>query len=387
MYVSNERQGLARTALAASLDRRRVLRLGAGVAAGAFLAPLGLPRRAFASAGELQVMAWEGYELTDQLAAWREANGIEVQSTPITNQDDVQNKFIGGNPPPIDLAEFNQAYNRLYVETLRIVKPLDRALIPNYSAENLFDAFHDKDTWLFDGELWGAPYIWGMNTLIYNPAAMAAPTSYKDLLAPELAGRIAIMDDSVATWPVAARVAGLGDKYPNVTPDELALIFETLVKFRDQARVIALNYGDLASLMASGEVVAALCADPSVITMAAQQGLELKLVIPEEGPVLWVDAWFIPVSSDNVEQAHAFINEALAPEVQASVATAVNQAVVSRAAAGLMDETNRARFDYDNIDRLFAAYGLPGIPPQEEDGTHATYDQWVAAWQDFRAGI
>jgi spermidine/putrescine transport system substrate-binding protein len=387
MDLASRRQALAQTALLSALSRRGVLRLGSGAIAGAFIAPLGMAGRAAAAAGELQIMAWEGYEPTEEVAAWRAANGISIESTPITNQDDVQNKFVGGNPPPIDLAEFNQAYNRLYVDTLKIVQPLDRARIPNYSADNLFGAFHDKETWFFDGQLWGAPYIWGMNTLIYNPAAMAEPKSYKDLLAPELKGKIAIMDDSVATWPVAARVAGLGARYPNVTPDELALVFETLVRYRDQARVIALNYGDLANLMASGEVVAALCADPSVITMAAQQGLELRLAIPEEGPVLWVDAWFVPVSSDNVEQAHALINEALSPAVQAGVAMRVNQAVVSRGAAALVDEANRARFDYDNIDRLFSTYGLPGIPAFEEDGTHATYDAWVTAWQEFRAGL
>jgi spermidine/putrescine-binding protein len=386
MAFTSPRSPIARAVAAEAMSRRTALKFAAGAAAGAFLAPLSMTR-ARASAGKLQVMAWEGYELTDQLADWRAATGIDVQSTPITNQDDVQNKFIGGNPPPIDLAEFNQAYNHLYVDTLKIVRPLDRSQIPNYNPDNLFSAFYEKDTWVFDGELWGAPYIWGMNTLIYNPSAMATPKSYKDLLAPELKGKIAIMDDSVATWPVAARVAGLGDKYPNVTPEELAAIFENLVKYRDQARLIALNYGDLANLMVSGEVVAALCADPSVISMAGQQGLGLTLVIPEEGPVLWVDAWFIPVSSDNVEQATLFINEALSPKVQASVATAVNQATVSRLAAPMMDASNRARFDYDDMDRVFATFGLPGIPPQEEDGVHATYDQWVTAWQDFRAGI
>jgi len=366
------------------MSRRTAMFGFAGLAAGATLVRMTGWAQA-APSGSLQVMAWEGYDLNAQLTDWKAANGITIEATSIANQDDVQAKFVAGNPPPIDLAEYNQAYADLYIREMKIVTPIDVAKVPNYNPDNLFAQFYDQPTWFSDGKLWGSPYIWGFNTLLYNADKLAKPASYADLLAPELKGKIAIMDDTVSSWPVAARVAGLGAKYPLLTKEELAQTFAEFSKYRDQARVIVLNQGELLNLMVSGEVVAALCADPSILGQAEQQNVKIEMALPEEGPVLWVDAWFIPISADNVEAAEAFINQSLDPKIQAEVAMAVVQAPVSKKAVELLDEKSRARIDYAAIDKIFAA-GLPGIPPRASD-THATYDDWVAAWQEFKAGM
>ncbi|MDQ7246361.1 ABC transporter substrate-binding protein [Dongia sedimenti] len=373
-------------AQAAAWSRRAALLGLTGIASGAFLGRVFSTPAQAAVGGELQIMAWEGYDLSNELADWRKSAGVQVTSSTIAAQDDVQAKFIAGNPPPIDLAEYNQAYADLYIRQMKIVKPIDASKVPNYNKDNLFDVFYEQPTWFADGQHWGMPWIWGFNTLIYNPAKMAKPTSYTDLLDPKLKGKIAITDDVTGSWPVAARVAGFGSKYPFLTKDELAKTFAEFAKYRDQARLIALNMGDLINFMVSGEVEAALCADPAIIYQAAQQGVALEMSIPKEGPVLWVDAWFIPISADNIETAHAFMNQALDPKVQAAVATAVVQAPVSKQAVALLDDKNRTRIDYSQVDAMFAA-GLPGIPPQESSDGHAVYSDWVEAWQQFKAGM
>ncbi len=367
-----------------SVSRRAVLAglglAGTGVMFGRFFST-----PAQAKGGALQVMAWEGYDTSKEAAEWLSANGLTIEPISIAVQDDVQAKFVAGNPPPIDLAEYNQAYADLYIREMKIAMPLDPAKIPNYSGDNLFSVFYEKPTWSADGKLWGVPYMWGFNTLLYNADLTAEPTSYADLLKPEFKGKIAIMDDTVSTWPVAARVAGLGEKYPLLTKDELGQAFAELGKYRDQARLIALNQGELLNMMSSGEVIAALCADPSILTQAKAENKNFKMTLPKEGPVLWVDAWFIPVSADNVEGAHTVINNALSPEVQAKVAMSVVQAPVSKKAVDLLDEESRARIDYSDVEGIFAA-GLPGIPPRES-ADHATYDDWIQAWQEFKAGM
>ncbi|KRB29134.1 MULTISPECIES: ABC transporter substrate-binding protein [Mesorhizobium] len=343
------------------------------------------PARA-AVGGSLQIMAWEGYDMTNELREWRSTNGVTAETSSIASQDDVQAKFIAGNPPPIDLAEYNQAYSKLYIKDMKIVSPIDMSKIPNYNADNLFDVFFDKPTWFSDGKHWGSPYIWGFNTLLYNSDMIKKPTSYKDLLDPSLKGKIAIMDDATGNWPLIARLVGLGDKYPLLTREELGKAFENYVLYRNQARLISINQGDVANFVASKEVAAVLVADPSIITQVRAQGVPLEMAIPEEGPVLWVDAWFIPISADNIDTAHAFINQSLDPQIQAKVATAVVQAPVSKKAVELLDADARKRIDYSKINEIFAS-GLPGIPPVDDDGEHATYADWVQAWQEFKAGL
>jgi spermidine/putrescine transport system substrate-binding protein len=63
----------------------------------------------------------------------------------------------------------------------------------------------------------------------------------------------------------------------------------------------------------------------------------------------------------------------------------LNQAPVSKKALAYMDEPALKRIDYNNIEEIFAA-GLPGIPPLQST-EFATYDEWVAAWQEFKAGM
>jgi len=368
----------------ANKARRATRSLGLACAAIA----LALSGNAFAKVGgELQVMAWEGYDLTSQLQAWRKENGVKLQSASIAAQDDVHTKFLAPNPPPIDLAEYNQAYSDLYVKQLKIVKEVDVSKVPNYSADNLFSVFYNQPTWTKDGKQWGVPYIWGMSTILYNPQKVSsAPTSYTDLLKPEYKGKIAIMDDATGSWPVAARVSGFGSKYPLLTKDELKATFKEFSKYRSQARLIAMNQGDLANFMASGEIIAALCADPAIINQVEAQGTQLETADPKEGVVLWVDAWFMPLAADNVDTAEAYMNMALDPKVQAEVAMSLAQAPVSKKALEFMDEKSKKRYDFANIEKVFAA-GLPGIPPVEDDGKHATYADWVAAWQEFKAGM
>ena len=229
----------------------------AAAAAGVFSAPF-LPNTARAAVGgDIQIMAWEGWELVDELKEWREKNGVNIEVSAMGNQDDVTTKFNTPSPPPFDAAEYNQGYADLYIDVLKITKPLDLAKLPNYNKDNLFDVFFDKPTWFRNGQLHGVPYAWGLNTIVYNPKMMEKPTSYTDLLKPELKGKIVLVDDTLVTWPVAATLAGF-NTFPNLTKEEMAQTFEHLKLYRDQARLISLTYGDVVSLMVSGEVAACL---------------------------------------------------------------------------------------------------------------------------------
>jgi spermidine/putrescine transport system substrate-binding protein len=372
-------------AAAYGLNRRDLLKTAAGAAAGMALPFVPMKSARAEIGGELQIMAWEGFQLDNEGKAWREKHGVTVDVQAIGNQDDVQAKFVAGNPPPIDLAEYNQGYDNFYIDLLKIVAPLDETKIPNYNADDIFPGFYKKNTWFRDGKLYGAPFTWGLNSLIYNPKEMAAPTSYTDLLKPELKGRIAMVDDTVATWPAAVRLAGLIDKWPNLTVAEMQHVFETLKAYRDQARVITLTYGDVISLLVSGEVVALFCGWSGVPVETAKQGVETQYVIPKEGAVMWCDAWFTPISVDNPDTAHDFINMSLDPAVQAQTSKAVTAGVVNKKALDHMDAATRALFNYDDLDGVFRDAPLYGIPPIESD-TYATYSNWVDTWNEFKVG-
>src|SRR5690606_10422096 len=67
------------------------------------------------------------------------------------------------------------------------------------------------------------------------------------------------------------------------------------------------------------------------------QGIETGYAIPREGANPWFDMLAIPADAKNVEQAHAFINYLLDPEVIAEVSDYVGYANPNKAAQALMD--------------------------------------------------
>jgi spermidine/putrescine-binding protein len=365
------------------LSRRGLLK-GAAAASAAFAGPF-IPNAAFAADKTLQVMAWEGWDNTVEMADWIKQEGITIESTVMGNQDDVTTKFNVPSPPPFDAAEYNQGYADLYIDKIKITKPLDRNKLPNYNKEDMFDMFYEKPTWYRNGELYGLPVGWGINTISYNPKMMEKPLSYTDLLKPELKGKIVIVDDTLATWPVAATLAGFGDKFPNLTKEEMTATLDHLKQYRAQARVISLTYGDVVSLMVSGEVAAMFSGWTGIPTETAKQGVETIYTIPKEGAATWCDAWFMPKSVDNEDLAYEYLNRVVDPEVQAKIAIRNVSGVTNRKAVDLLDAPTKALFDYSNIDAVFAKAPLLGIPPLESS-EFATYADWQAAWNDFKAG-
>jgi len=73
----------------------------------------------------------------------------------------------------------------------------------------------------------------------------------------------------------------------------------------------------------------------------AGNGVKIEYRIPKEGTQVWFDLMAIPADAPNPEQAHAFINYILKPEVAASISNEVGYANPNAAATPLVNETLR----------------------------------------------
>ncbi len=368
-------------------SRRAFLLATAAATAGATLgAWVPRSRAAGTIGGEVEMMAWEGYTMQNEAADFIAKNNIDLRPAIMGNQDDVTSKLVGDNPVRLDMVEYSNGYGAQYDE-LKIMQPLDLSKIPNYNAESMFPPFYEADMWRWDDETWSIPWVWGLDTLIYNPDTVPFEIkSYKDLLRPELTGRVAMLDNPLTTFPQIAKVAGYGDKYPLLTADEMADCFEKLKPYRDQTKVYATSNGDVVSLFTSGEIDACFCVWNGVTVSTTEQNVRTIAADPIEGGAVWADSWFIPHTAENLDTVHALINEALSPEVQAGMCTATASNTVSPLALPLMSDDAKQYFDYANFKDEFAKLKIYGLPPLTSD-EHATYADWIQAWADFRAGF
>lgn len=369
------------------LSRRGLMKgslAAAAAASGAMLMPF-IPTARAAVGGELITMTWEAYDMIEPTKEWATKNGVKITNSSMATQDDVQSKLVGGSPVRLDVTSYNQAYNKFYAEELKILNKLDMSKIPNYNKDDIFDAFYQKERWYWDGNQWAVPFCWGLVTTIFDPSKMPKPTSYTDLLKPEYKGKIVISDDNTGTWPTFSVLAGV-DTYPNVTKGDLKKIFENAKLYRDQAKTFAASNGDIVSLITSGDAWACLTCGTDSVANVKRQGGKCDYVIPKEGAFLWCDALCIPISSQNVETAHAFINEAMGASEQAYLSKLTICGTPSRKAVGKMDADTKSQYSYDTMDEDLKRTPLKGIPPREST-EFATYDEWVQAYQDLKSGI
>ena len=71
----------------------------------------------------------------------------------------------------------------------------------------------------------------------------------------------------------------------------------------------------------------------------AKNGVEIKYVIPKEGTYMWFDNLAIPADAKHVDEAHAFINYLMKPEVIAKASNYVQYANGNLASQKFLDES------------------------------------------------
>ena len=69
--------------------------------------------------------------------------------------------------------------------------------------------------------------------------------------------------------------------------------------------------------------------------------MEVSFSIPKEGALLWVDVMAIPKDAPRPDNAHAFIDFLLRPDIIADVSNFISYANANQAATPLVDETVR----------------------------------------------
>ena len=62
------------------------------------------------------------------------------------------------------------------------------------------------------------------------------------------------------------------------------------------------------------------------LAAAAGKGVKVELALPKEGAPMWSDVMAVPAKAPHAEEAHAFINYLLEPQVIAKVSTLVGYA-------------------------------------------------------------
>ena len=246
-----------------------------------------------------------------------EEHGVEVVLE-VGNNSDRLTKMKNNPNSNIDITYLAESFSEQGIEA-GIFEKLDYSKIPNAQKIN------EKAKYTVENG-YGPAYTLNSIGIVVDPTSNIEINSWEDLWKPELKGKIAIPDitttNGAAVVDIAATKAGV-----DITEDNGEAAFKELEKLKPNVVKTYSKSSDLANMLSSGEIVAAIASDFAFETIQKAKP-EVINVIPESGTYLNFNTININANSKNKDLAYEFINYVLSDEVQDRAANALNDAPI-----------------------------------------------------------
>ena len=374
------KSGLIKVRTMAPVSRRG---FNAGLLAAAGLAVTGIGMRS-ARAGDVVFLGWQGYDEALYVGDFMDNEGISLATTYIGNNDEIVTKLRAGGVGTVDIVTPYMGYVPLLAGT-DLIAPIDRDMVPNL--KDVMPLFLNDSNLNIDGVLYGVPFTWGSFPMMYNPAVIPeAPGSWHDLFKPEYEGKVGIMDDPLGNIMLAARIVTDAESATFLTHEQLKEAVDYVIRLKEkQLRMVAVSWGELSDALSRGDIVVTYGGWEAIKKFAADAGSVIEYTFPEEGTFAWLDSYCVAKDAPNWEMDHALCNQIVSVDAQLKIGTEFVQGIVNSAAIEQLDPASRALYPYDDPVGFAAKATFYTFPPLEDDGTHATFDDWVKEWERFKA--
>ena len=295
----------------------------------------------------VHVYNWSDYIDESILADFTKETGIKVVYDVFDSNELLETKLLAGGSG-YDVVVPTGPFLARQI-TAGVFMKLDKSKLPNLS--NMWPDIMARLAKYDPGNEYAVNYMWGTTGIGYNVAKVKAALgdvpidSWDILFKPENAAKLKgcgvnILDASDETVAIAMNYLGKdgdskaaadleagGEVYKAIRPD--------VKTFNSSSYIDELANGDTCITLGwSGDVLQA-----KTRAEEAKNGVEVAYVIPKEGTYMWFDNLAIPADAKNVDEAHAFINYLMKPEVIAKASNYVQYANGNLASQKLLDES------------------------------------------------
>ena len=357
-----------------SLLRRRFLQLLGGATTAACLG--GPYRSAQAAAREIRWLTWENLAYDKYVQAFTKQTGIEIQKGFIGSDDEQFAKIRAGGADDWDLITPGLDKVELYVAS-GLLQPLDLSAIPN--AAKRYDPFMKTSLGKKDGDVYGIPFYWGINPIVYRADLVDEVPDWSTLFeSKKYAGRLATRDYALEGIVTAAMYLGIPrDHLFKLDDKELAECKKACIAQKKLLRTYWNSIADLTNLFAAGEVVCAFSWVPPYYDLRAK-GLDMGMAKPKEGVIGWCDTLAVPrsVDADHYEAAHKMIDFVLGPDYGYKLALGGPYAQSTSAARDLLTDEEQERIFIKDLS-VMDSFVWKENPPN--------YGKWVRIWNEVKA--
>src|SRR5580700_1580924 len=153
----------------------------------------------------LNLLVWEGYADPSYVKAFEEANHCKVSASYMGSSDELVAKLRGGSAGNYDVISPSSDV-ATSIASANLAAPLDLSKLHAYS--QLSPQLTSLPLVRINGQVYGVPFMWGPDPLIYDTTVFAQPPeSWNVFWDPRYKGKISVWDD-LSTVYMAAQVLG-----------------------------------------------------------------------------------------------------------------------------------------------------------------------------------
>jgi spermidine/putrescine-binding protein len=311
----------------------------------------------------LNLLVWEGYADPAFVKAFEEQHHCKVSASYMGSSDELVAKLRGGSAGNYDVISPSSDV-ATSIATAGLAAPLDLTKIPSY--EQLSPQLTSLPLVRANGQVYGVPFMWGPDPLIYDTTAfVAAPESWNVLWDTKYRGKISVWDD-LSTVYMAAQILGYDKPDPsqlyNLSDEQLDAVKKKLLELKPNIRKMWSTGGELTNLFQNHEVVAAM-GWPLMTNQLRKISFPVGETIPKENTTGWIDHLMITSGSENKELAHQFLEYMVEAQTQKKVTDVTGYTPANPQAAQFMTKDEVKNLHLDDVDtyqkRLYFWQNVP----------------------------
>ncbi len=342
-----------------------------------------------ASGGRVNVYNWSDYIAEDTLPNFQRATGIRVTYDVFDSNELLETKLLAGSSGyDVVVPTLNFLGRQIQAG---VFLPLDKSRLPNYA--NLDPELMKRLELQDPGNEYAVPYMWGTTGIGYNVDRIEAAFGSTDIansldivFKPENIARlkdcgVTLLDTPSEIIPIALNYLG---EDPNSTDPSVIDRAAELLKsirpyignFHSSQYIDALANGDTCLVIGwSGDIIQARDRAEE-----AGNGVDIAYAIPKEGAPQWFDMLAIPKDAKNLDNAYAFINYLLDPQVAANNSNYISYPNAVSASTALIDESitgDPTIYPPPEVAEKLFAFAI--IPPEVDR-------QYTRIWTELKTG-
>jgi spermidine/putrescine transport system substrate-binding protein len=318
----------------------------------------------------LSLLVWEGYADASFVRTFEESHHCKVVASYMGTSDELVAKLRGGSASNYDVISPSSDVATSIVKA-GLAAPLDLSRIPSYS--QLSQKLRDLPLVKGNGQVYGVPFIWGPNPILYDTTALTQPPdSWSILWDPKYKGKISLWDELSSVY-MAAQVLGYDKPDPNhiynLTDEELAAVRKKLIELKPNIRKYWTTGGDLTNLFQNHEIILAM-GWPLMTNQLRALKFPIGEVIPKENTTGWIDHLMITAASSRKELATEFLEYMSEAQTQKKVSDVTHYTPANPGASQFLSESEKKGLHLDNPDaymqRIYFWQDVPRRPKYTE---------------------